>query len=354
MSRYEIIVSQASWEQKLEVYRKEVFTKRSAGKYLQDRLSATGLAELNSIDFLQLLLNTKRPQIFAESAIAGDGSDWNQMELSILGDVSIATPVMIFDNGRHQNPEVHANPFSGTLLFTPGALLRNGRGVDPCDLADVTRGGELDPVGYFNLYERRLLPPLLYANKVCQQTGKKGFITIPGMGCGAFAGRFQGQLNELLNQTLKAILQKHVGKMGHIRAVYYDPYSKCENERYEIDGLSYLVRPLLNGNEHKSQLCYPAIFEEAGDDFSGCEFFSFVAWDHVSWPGNDFYIGSRATDDGVKAAATDVTRVMTGVAGEYSANQFKYEPPTSYRNWDHVIRRHNLEISANAQNVQLF
>ena len=66
-----------------------------------------------------------------------------------------------------------------------------------------------------------------------------------------------------------------------------------------------------------------------------------VAWDHVSWPGNDYWIGAasslaicdaftrgmhmmltmigpvrpgkRCTDDGVKAAATDTMRALTGV-----------------------------------------
>jgi len=62
-----------------------------------------------------------------------------------------------------------------------------------------------------------------------------------------------------------------------------------------------------------------------------------VAWDHVSWPGNDFFIGSRATDDGVKAAATSSMAVLTGVAGEYDPMQAKYQPPPPYRNWEAVV-----------------
>ena len=46
-----------------------------------------------------------------------------------------------------------------------------------------------------------------------------------------------------------------------------------------------------------------------------CELYSMVAWDHVSRPGNDFFGGARATDDGVKAAATDSMRTLTGIAG---------------------------------------
>lgn len=41
-------------------------------------------------DFLTALLSTKQPLIFAESAVAGDGSDWNLTELGLLGDISVA------------------------------------------------------------------------------------------------------------------------------------------------------------------------------------------------------------------------------------------------------------------------
>jgi hypothetical protein len=46
-------------------------------------------------------------------------------------------PVRIFDHGRHHRPAVHPEPLSATLLFIPGALLRNGRGCVP-----AASGGE--------------------------------------------------------------------------------------------------------------------------------------------------------------------------------------------------------------------
>lgn len=46
-----------------------------AGKYLGDNLAGIGLKTLTDAAFLDALLNTKPPQIFAESAVAGDGSD---------------------------------------------------------------------------------------------------------------------------------------------------------------------------------------------------------------------------------------------------------------------------------------
>ena len=71
------------------------------------------------------------------------------------------------------------------------------------------------------------------------------------------------------------------------------------------------------------------------------------------WPGNDFYIGSRATDDGVKAAATSSMAVMTGVEGRYNPSRYMYEPPVGYSNWLEVVRRGCLKIKVKG-NLKLY
>ena len=187
-------------------------------------------------------------------------------------------------------------------------------------------------------------PVLLYANAVATQKKRMAFITIPGLGCGQFAGRFRGQLGEALNQTLKTLLHEHGRDLSHLRAIYYDPYTECDNERWEMHGISYLVRPLTKGNDQKPQLCHPATYEEPGDHFADCEFFSVVAWDHVSWPGNDFYLGRRVTDDGVKAAATNAMAVMTGFEGYYETRTHHYHPPEGYSMWRDVIVNNTIQI----------
>lgn len=74
-------------------------------------------------------------------------------ELSLLGDISIAVPVTIFDDGNHLAPTPRVPPFSGMLIFTPGALLRNGRGNTPADWNETTApDGRLSGEGYYNLY----------------------------------------------------------------------------------------------------------------------------------------------------------------------------------------------------------
>lgn len=317
----------------------------AAGQRLQDGLNGRSLQVLTEAAFLDALINTKVPQIFAESAVAGDGSDWNLTELGILGDISIAVPVTIFDDGNHHAPVPHAVPFPGTLVFTPGALLRNGMGKTPADWAEVTRpDGSLCTDGYYRLYERRLLPVFRHIDASAAAQGKSALLTLPGLGCGQFAGPFQGQLGTALLGVLKKFLTVHGASFGNLKAVYYDPFNEGAKARAKIHGISLMVRPLRHGNPPQSQLCPPPAYAETGDDFSDLCLFSLVAWDHVSWPGNDFFGGSRATDDGVKAAATNSMAGLTGVDGRYDPGRGAYLPPPPFRTWEQVVHHHGLRL----------
>lgn len=316
-----------------------------AGKFLYQFIKKQDLSKWTTEDLLQALCATKRPRIFAESEVMGDGSDWNQEELSLLGDMGVAVPVVIYDNGRHSDPVVHKTPFKGMLLYTAGALLRSGRlQWTPSDWDACVTDGELDEEGYYQLYVRRLWPVFAYANAVALSQQKQGLVTIPGLGCGQFAGQFQGQLGAALEKVLMRFLMEYGPSLEAIKGVYYDPYGECQNRREQIHHLTFLTRPLLKDNKGKSQLSTPATFNEYDLDFSDCFLFSLVAWDHVSWPGNDFYADSRATDDGVKAAATDSMFCMTTVEGSYSAAEHKYLPPKDYWDWRAPIARLNLQM----------
>lgn len=324
--------------------------KSAAGRYVAQQLDDPSVT---TAEFLETVINTKKPQIFAETAVFGDGSDWNQTELALLGDIAIAVPVIVYDNGLHQHPVIHAQPFSATLLYVPGALLRNGQGHTPADWEAIVTDGQIDAQKFYALYERRLLPSFLYANEMAQSHNKQAFITMPGLGCGQFAGKFQGQLGAELARMLTRFLHQHHASLPHIKAVYYDPYQECANNRSEIGHLSFMERPLTHGNQNKPQLCPPTTYEEDGDEFSNCDLFSFVAWDHVSWPGNDFYIGSRATDDGVKAAATNSMAIMTGIEGAYNAPTYTYDPPAAYRNWNEVVQKKHIRIEVGKGNLSV-
>lgn len=345
MQSYQFVFHQKTI-QKLNAYHHDLLLgKTEMGFYLYKELQGVQLTELSSRAFLEAILNTKKPKIFAESEVNGDGTDWNQEELSILGDLGAAVPVMIYDNGRHRNPLVHAKAFDGLLLFTPGALLR-GKGNQPADWDEVvnTESQTLDLEAYAHLYERRLVPLLYYADQYARERGKRILITIPGLGCGQFAGPFQGSLGESLRNVLIQLFGKYRYQFSQIAGVYYDPYNECENEMHDIEGLPFFVRPLTKGNEGKSQLSEPKSFNEGKYDFSDCLLASFVAWDHVSWPGNDYYLGLRATDDGVKAAASSTMFAMTGLKGSYSRENYAYLPPANFHNWNEVIIRYQMKL----------
>ncbi|WP_193211155.1 hypothetical protein [Luteolibacter marinus] len=291
-------------------------------------------------DFTIRLLRTKKPLIFAESAVAGDGSDWNATELSLLGDISVAMDVRVFDDGRHSSPAVHVEALEGSLVFVPGALLRSGGRCLPADWDElVDAGGELMEDAYDALYERRLLPGLQWINRRATAAGIRAFVTVPGLGCGQFAGPFTGRLEAHLERALERLLEKHAASLPAIRAVLFDPYLKGEPSRKRIGLMDFIVSPLTKGG--KPQLAVPG---DHGEEFDGCRLCSFVAWDHVSWPGNDYFGGSRATDDGVKAAATSSMEVVTGIAGSYNPGRHVYLPPAPYATWGDLVRERGIRF----------
>lgn len=344
MSTYKIILNRDSFI-KAENYLKSLHANEiAAGKYLQSSLQNIDLNNLNTEDFLEILINTKQPQIFAESSVHGNGADWNHSELSILGDIAIANPVKIFDNGIHVKPHIYHNPYPGFLMFIPGALLENMKNQIPADWKEVVRNNNIDVKFLYKLYERRFLAPFAYINEMCKMLNKQALITIPGIGCGQFSGRFRGSMGSFLERVMHVFLKKHIGSLPNIKVVYYDPFDECDNKRIQIKHLTYLIRPLRKGNENKSQLCKVTDYQDDKDDFNSLILFSIVAWDHVSWPGNDFFIGSRATDDGVKAAATNSMEVMTGFTGYYHDKKNKYLPPRNYNNWKEVIEKNKIQI----------
>ena len=161
-------------------------------------------------------------------------------------------------------------------------------------------------------------------------------------------------MGHIFQAALVRFLENYANSLPGIRAVYYDPYNECSNLNKRINGIEFIVRPLTPDNEGKSQLCSPEFLGKGSPgNFKDCELYSFVAWDHVSWPGNDYYVGARVTDDGVKAAATNTMQIMTGVAGYYCRDRNKYCPPEGYKNWNDVVAKTSAFIRAE-NNISIF
>lgn len=322
-----------------------------AGALLKRQLSAgPDVSVLSFEEFTDRILATKKPRIFAEDEIRGGGHDWNDAELSILGDIGVAVPAQAFDNGVW-NPaaagfETHSPPMATTLLFTPGALLAKGAGYagQTPDEQEIVKGGKIDRAAYEALVERRLLPLLVHASAMTVSSGTKAIVTMPAVGAGVFAGDFRGQMGGLLESALEKLLEKHAARLGGIAVVYYAPFNECADRDYDAKGILLRTR-VQGGGAGKSLLCRAEDYEEGADVFDRLSHFKVVAWDHVSLPGNDFFAGSRHTDDGVSAAATDVMKTLTGIPGDYDASTGKYQPPVGYATWEEVVEDAGVRLS---------
>lgn|GEM_PF-7125682 len=64
------------------------------------------------------------------------------------------------------------------------------------------------------------------------------------------------------------------------------------------------------------------------------------------WHANDFYAGARATDDGIKTAATRSMTAMTGFKGRYDHATSTYKPLPPYRTWAEVAQNNGLRLEA--------
>lgn len=341
---YDICLSEETLE-RITAYKLEV----EIGKIKPGARLARQLPASSTEAFLDALLATKQPRIFAESEIRGDGSDWTPRELALLGDINVAMKVRVFDNGAWSPGDkafkTYDPPLEAGLLFTPGPLLGTGagfHGLSP-DYLEVAPGGVIDQEKYNALIERRLLPLLHHANAAAAAGGKPALVTLPGIGAGAFAGPFKGEMGGHLDIALRHILQKHGASLPHIAAVCFDPFNEGADAEARYHGIVYRVRPAAL-HPGRPQLSAAGAWQEAGDDFSSCQLYKVVAWDHASLPGNDFFGGSRFTDDGVSAAATNSMEVMTGVAGTYRRGA--YEPPTAYRDWEAVALANGTRLRA--------
>lgn len=352
-SNYDVILSQTTLNS-IETYKNALLLSATQpGAYMKEQLKKIDLKNASNEEFIQSLLWTKKPMIFAEQEIIGDGTDWNKDELKLLGDINIAMNVFIYDNGvwyvRNEHFRQHMHPMNGTLLFTPGPLLEYFRGRTP-DLEEIIDKDGIDQGKYNRLISRRITPLLYYTNQCAAKENIQAFVTIPGIGCGQFAGCFAGTMGERLNIALQAILKEHAHAFESIACIYYDPYGECSNEEFKFGNVIFRVRPALK-NFGKSLLCEPKQYEEEGDDFKNCKIFKLVAWDHASYPGNDFFGNNRATDDGVSAAATNSMQMITGINGYYQNG--KYLPPSGNKNWLQVVKDNNITMKANEQNIHI-
>ena len=339
---YMIITNEESFD-KFSEYRQELSRKPlNAGTSLRTKIEEYSLKETSNEIFINLMLSTKIPFICAENYIPATNSDWTIEEVELLGEINIAMPVKIYDNGQWINPVTHHKVIDGYLLFTPGVLMKE---TCQTDYRHIVDNGKLDLEKYYNVYERRLLPLLTFAHQEARGKSKKAVVTIPGIGCGCFADKcFKSDLSVQFGEVIKRILENHGKMLSNISLIYFDQHEhpNVESEEHKtIEGIDYL-RYCKNNTNHKNLLEDPKSY---GDKYADDILFAFVAWDHLSFPGNDYFTGSRWTDDGVKAAATSSMTSLLQVPGQYFKTQHRYYPASQNNEpWRAKAKNYQLNI----------
>lgn len=317
--------------------------KLSGGKTLQN---------LSVDEFLHELINSKKYMIFAESGNI-NYQYWNETESKILGKISVNMAVDIYDNGNWYEPEVHTDangqpkPLKGHLCYVAGALLDTTTGTfDEDEVTTVDKNGkkQLDQEKFTDFYEKRLLPVLDYINKNSTEKNP-AFVTIPGIGEGFFGGNYgtggQNIVGDFLQTALKQILEQHGQDYPNIKGIYYSPSTPRNAGTKNIKGCDFIVS---NGcmNEGAIQLLSkPETFDKKYKDYT---LFKLVAWDHYSFPGNDFFANDRTTDDGVSAAATNSMQVLSRIQGEYQDGRF-LPKDNSNTTWKNLFKKNNIELT---------
>ena len=287
-----------------------------------------------SDDDINKLISKKVPLFFAESELNYATTD-DLEEYWELGDISFGyQDVTFFDDGKHFDPEIHKTPLVGNLFFVPSLLLQElsnyNKPLDFDVLDDDSKSIKME--SYTARYYYKLLPIFSYINSLPYLS----VVTIPGLGCGAFSGEFHN-LQFYLYNAIKHILRYN--HFDYIEGFIFDGYDTVSNSEIRVNGNLLLSRPFIDN--HKGQLTSPEKWDER---FSDCVLSSIVAWDHGSWPGNVFYNNIRKTDDGVKAAASNIMSIITNNDGYYDSKVKKYMPK-NYQKWLDIVNDKHLTLN---------
>jgi len=303
----------------------------NAGVKLRNKLAAIDLSSLSAEQLLMHLMNTRKPQIYAESEPFLNGKDWNETETNLLGGISFSTyKTSAYNSGGHKSFKNFDKPTPVNLLYVAGTLLRNDKlGTTTYDMNYVLKDREIQDDKLLELYEQRLLPGLIAQNNFAKSYDKKLIINIPGLGCGQFAGVYKNKINIALPKALKSLLAKHSDKLKNVSMVYYDSFEKIDDVNYEeseINGINFICCHTKNKANATALLEFPNEARKL-ENFDEYEYLilKVVAWDHLSLPGNDIWADSRATDDGVSAASTNTIAAMINMGLFGKLDEIKYE-----------------------------
>lgn len=190
---------------------------------------------LTTLGFINLLLNLKVPNGSARISLAAPRqSEYNISELNILARIGTVIYTHVHNDGKQGQFTSYETPVPCIMGFVSAPLFdMNGLAPANKDLVSKINGmNQINSNNYMQEMEHRILPVLIKMNDEALMRGKKLSITIPGLGCGNFAGcysmfrRDNDNITAQLDHALKDMLIKH----AHIL--------KCIIN-IQVDGLQY-------------------------------------------------------------------------------------------------------------------
>ena len=296
---------------------------------LQRDIQALQKANAKRVKFCCAELNGPKPNLTK--------AEWNLCANSIL----VVPKVTAYDEGQRNDVKIVKEPFETNLLYISGPLLVvDSTYPDLNDAKDIITQRVLNTGSYNDLIEERVLPALLNINAMAKKEDKKAVIGMPGLGCGHFAPHnLQSEIPQHFYEAIEAIIDNHGQSLTHIGRIEFSTLS-TESET-----------SIANIQLHQGQN-FPGLNIPPG---KGEMSFRIVAWDPLSWPGNEYYTGSqRSSDDPVSILSTNVLQILTEQAGIYNNEVCRFQMADGSEYYDNAdVLKKIGEISTGISNANV-
>lgn len=287
-------------------------------------------------ELLDLIVKTKGLQSiekkYAETQSNYDGGNFNQQEFEILSRINtFIEGNEAYDNGAKEPGAPYDKPMPIDLFITNGMVLKGV--ANTVDFQEISKCKAEKEKTYFiknNLVER-LLPGFLYANNKAIKSGQKTVITIPGIGCGEFAGEYKKFAYKALQAAIAEILEKNPNLENGIESVIFDTWVKTPKitKHQNINDVNFFTLASQDsktknyGINSPTEKLYELIkesFEDAIEVPKNCSRTGFVAGDQYQTPlCADFKLqNARAvTNEGWVGSSNNGAILALGINPEY-------------------------------------
>ena len=186
---------------------------------------------LTTLGFINLLLNLKVPNGSARISLAAPSqSEYNIHELNILARIGTVIYTHVHNDGKQSEFDSYETPVPCIMGFVSAPLfdINDSAPANQEPVNSSSGRNQINSENYIKEMKHRILPVLIKMNDEALMRGKKLSITIPGLGCGIFAGcysmfrRDNDNITAQLDCALRAMLIKHEHRLKCIINIQFD------------------------------------------------------------------------------------------------------------------------------------